>query len=70
MILMTVLAKKGNIQLVKYDWGLYSVEKCTKSIGMGIFTSDNKVDVVNFFADHIKKVRKGKDDFNLHVYGN
>lgn len=66
---MKILARKGTINLVKFNNGLYSVEKITKSVGMGIFTSDDKFEVVEFFANYIKKVRRGKNDFNLDVYG-
>ncbi|MEH7246476.1 hypothetical protein V7114_06710 [Neobacillus niacini] len=67
---MTVLARKGNINLVKYESGLYTVDKITKSVGMSLKASENKEEIVEFFASHVKKVRRGKDDFNLEVYGN
>jgi hypothetical protein len=68
--MITVLARKGNINLVKYECGLYTVDKITKSIGMSLKASENKEEIVEFFAAHIKKVRRGKEDFNLEVYGN
>jgi hypothetical protein len=68
--MMKTLARKGNINLVKFENGLYAVEKITKSVGMTIKMSESKEEIVEFFADHIKKVRRGKEDFNLEVYGN
>lgn len=64
------LVRKGNIYLVKYESGLYGVEKITKSCSGGLKYSENKEEVVKFFAEYIKSVRRSKNDFNLEVYGN
>ncbi len=64
------LARKGSIYLVKYESGLYGVEKITKSCSGGLKYSENKEEVVKFFAEYIKSVRRSKNDFNLEVYGN
>lgn len=64
------LARKGSIYLVKYESGLYGVEKITKSCSGGLRYSENKEEVVKFFAEYIKSVRRSKNDFNLEVYGN
>ena len=64
------LARKGSIYLVKYESGLYGVEKITKSCSGGLKYSENKEEVVKFFAQYIKSVRRSKNDFNLEVYGN
>lgn len=64
------LARKGSIYLVKYESGLYGVEKITKSCSGGLKYSENKEEVVKFFAEYIKSVRRSKNDFNLEIYGN
>lgn len=64
-----VLARKGSIHLVKYEGGLYSVEKITKSIGMGLATGYDKEAIVQAFNEHAKKARRSKHDFNLDLYG-
>ena len=70
MEITKALARKGNIYLVKYESGLYGVEKTTKSCSGGLKYSENKEEVVKFFAEYIKSVRRSKNDFNLEVYGN
>lgn len=66
----TALARKGNIFLMKYESGLYTVDKITKVCGCTLKASENKEEVVNFFAEYIKGVKCSKNDFNLEVYGN
>lgn len=63
------LARKGNIYLVKYSNDFYGVEKITSSVGMGLKYSSDKIEVVDFFSEIIKSVRKSKNDFNLEIYG-
>ena len=39
---MIILARKGSICLVKYDCGLYGVERQTKAVAYGMmYTEDN-----------------------------
>ena len=68
--MIKILARKGSIYLVKYESRLYGVEKITKSCSGGLKYSENKEEVVKFFAEYIKSVRRSKNDFNLEVYGN
>lgn len=70
MKMIKILARKGSIYLVKYESGLYGVEKITKSCSGGLKYSENKEEVVKFFAEYIKSVRRSKNDFNLEVYRN
>ena len=63
------LAKRGKIYLMKYNSGLYTVDRITKACGCTLKASENKQEVVDFFASYIKTVRKSKTDFNLEVYG-
>ena len=67
-MITNILARKGNVCLVKYESGLYAVEKITKASGTTITASANKEAVVNFFAQYVKSVRRGKNDMNLEVY--
>jgi hypothetical protein len=46
---MKVIARNGNIHLVKYKSGLYAVEKITKSIGMTLKASESKKEMVSFY---------------------
>lgn len=39
------LARKGNIYLVKYESGLYGVEKTTKSCSGGLKYSESKEEI-------------------------
>ena len=64
------LARKGSIYLMKYENGLYTVDRITKACGYTLKASENKEEVVKFFAEYIKGVRRSKNDFNLEVYGN
>lgn len=64
------LAKKGSIYLMKYENGLYTVDKITKSCGYTLMADSNKNKVVDFFANYIKSIRRSKADFNLEIYGN
>lgn len=70
MKMAKVLARKGSIYLVKYESGLYGVEKITKCCSTGLKYNENKEEVVKFFAECIKSVRRSKNDFNLEIYGN
>ncbi len=57
------LARKGSIYLVKYESGLYGVEKITKSCSGGLKYSENKEEVVKFFAEYIKlKYSENKEE--------
>lgn len=67
--MINILARKGTINLVKYDNGLYAVDKITKSIGMSHFVSENKEDAINAFIEIAKATRRSKNDFNLEIYG-
>ena len=70
MKMARALARKGNIYLVKYENRLYGVEKITKGCPAGLKYSENKEEVVKFFVEYIKSVRRSKNDFNLEIYGN
>lgn len=39
---MIILARKGSICLVKYDCGLYGVERQTKATGYGMMYTEDK----------------------------
>ena len=56
---MNILARKGTVNLVKYENGLYGVERLTKACGFGM----------KYSADKQEVVRKSKNDFNLEIYG-
>lgn len=45
------------------------VEKITKRCSGGLKYSESKEEIVKFFAEYIKSVRRSKNDFNLEVYG-
>lgn len=66
---MKALAKKGNVYLVKYESGLYGVEKITTGCSGGLKYGESKEEIIKFFAEYIKNVRRSKNDFNLEVYG-
>ena len=53
---------------MKYENGLYTVDKITKACGCTLKASENKEEVVKFFAEYIKGVSRSKNDFNLEVY--
>lgn len=63
-----MLARKGNLNLLKWESGCYSVDKITAGCDGSLIFSDDKENVVAFFQDACKKQRKGKYDFNLEVY--
>lgn len=65
---MRILARKGNINFVKYDCGLYGVERITKGCAYGMKYSYNKQEIINFFNEVIKSVRRNKKDINLEIY--
>lgn len=67
--MVKVLARKGSIYLMKYESGLYTVDRITKACGCTLKASENKDEVVKFFAEYIKSVRRSKNDFNLEIYG-
>ena len=46
---MIILAKKGNIQFVKYDNGLYGVEYSSKSCGFGFKYSYDKQEMIDLY---------------------
>ena len=70
MKMARALARKGNIYLAKYESGLYGVDRITKGCSAGLKYSENKEEVVKFFIEYIKSVRRSKNDFNLEIYGN
>lgn len=49
MITNYLAKKKRSIYLVKYENGMYGVEKITKACGCGLFYSDDKEAAVDFF---------------------
>lgn len=65
---MKILARKGTVNLVKYDNGMYGVERITNACAYGLKYSDDKCDIIDYFNKIIKTVRKGKNDINLEVY--
>lgn len=65
---MIILAKKGNIQFVKYDNGLYGVEYSSKSCGFGFKYSYDKQEMIDLFNEKLKTVRKNAKGFNLEIY--
>lgn len=54
---------------MKYESGLYTVDRITKACGFTLKASENKEEVSKFFAEYIKSVRRSKNDFNLEIYG-
>lgn len=65
---MVILARKGSINFVKYDNGLYGVERITKSCSFGMKYSFNKLEIINFFNVAIKTLKRSKNDINLELY--
>ena len=65
---MIILARKGTVNFVKYDSGLYGVERITKGCAYGMKYSYIKQKIIDFFNEAIKNVRKGKNDINLEIY--
>ena len=65
---MIILARKGSICLVKYDCGLYGVERQTKATGYGIMYTEDKQSAIDHFNKEIKAVRATRKDFNLEIY--
>lgn len=65
---MRILARKGNVNFVKYDNGMYGVEKITKGCSYGMKYSNNKFEVIDFFRKAIETVRRSKNDMNLEIY--
>ena len=65
---MIVLARKGSICLVKYDCGLYGVERQTKATGYGMMYTEDKQSAIDYFNKKIKAVRATRKDFNLEIY--
>ena len=44
-----IIATKGKYQFCKYESGLYTVDKVTKSVGMTVKASFNRAEVETFF---------------------
>ena len=65
---MIILARKGSICLVKYDCGLYGVERQTKATGYGMMYTEDKQSAIDYFNKEIKAVRATRKDFNLKIY--
>lgn len=65
---MIILARKGSICLVKYDCGLYGVERQTKATGYGMMYTEDKQLAIDYFNKEIKAVRATRKDFNLEIY--
>lgn len=65
---MIILARKGSICLVKYDCGLYGVERQTKATGYGMMYTEDKQSAIDYFNKKIKAVRATRKDFNLEIY--
>lgn len=65
---MIILARKGSICLVKYDCGLYGVERQTKATGYGMMYTENKQSAIDYFNKAIKTTRATRNDFNLNIY--
>lgn len=65
---MIVLARKGTVNFVKHDNGLYGVERITKGCAYGMKYGFNKQEIINFFNEAIKTVRRSKNDINLEIY--
>ena len=63
-----ILARKGTVNLVKYDNGFYAVERRTRACAYATKISWNKQEIVNYFNEVIKGVRSSKYDINLEVY--
>lgn len=65
---MIILVRKGSICLVKYDCGLYGVERQTKATGYGMMYTEDKQLAIDYFNKEIKAVRATRKDFNLEIY--
>lgn len=65
---MIILARKGTVNFVKHESGLYGVERITKGCAYGIKYSFNKEEIIDFFNEVIKSVRRSKNDINLEIY--
>ena len=65
---MIILARKGSICLVKYDCGLYGVERYTKATAYGMMYTEDKQSAIDYFNKEIKAVRATRKDFNLKIY--
>ena len=65
---MIILARKGSICLVKYDCGLYGVERQTKATGYGMMYTEDKQSAIDYFNKEIKAMRATRKDFNLEIY--
>ena len=65
---MIILARRGSICLVKYDCGLYGVERQTKATGYGMMYTEDKQSAIDYFNKEIKAVRATRKDFNLEIY--
>ena len=65
---MIISARKGTVNFVKYDNGLYGVERITKGCAFGMKYGFNKQEIINFFNEVIKTVRRSKSDINLEIY--
>ena len=65
---MNILARKGTVTFVKYDNGLYGVERITKGCAYGMKYGFDKKEIILFFNEAIKTVRRSKNDINLEIY--
>lgn len=65
---MIILARKGTVNFVKHESGLYGVERITKGCAFGMKYSFNKEEIIEFFNKAIKGVRRSKNDINLEIY--
>ena len=53
---------------MKYDCGLYGVERQTKATAYGIMYTEDKQSAINYFNKAIKTTRATRNDFNLNIY--
>ncbi len=65
---MKILARKGRINLVKYENGMYGVESITKGCSFGIKYAFDKHEIIDCFNEVIKTVKRSKNDINLEIY--
>lgn len=65
---MIILARKGSICFVKYDCGLYGVERQTKATAYGMLYTEDKQSAIDYFNKAIKTTRATRNDFNLNIY--
>ena len=63
-----ILARKGNVNLIVYDNGFYCVDRITRACGYTMKCGYNKQEIVDYFNEAIKGVRRSKYDINLDVY--